>query len=252
MSEIKLLLASVVGASGRQQSVEVGHDSFNPKKAKNLTDLGNSQKENVSPDTLNPTQDKSSRKKCNDSIKVSKHVYSDSRILQFYECLNSAAWNKDNSFNETQYFDSISRWFETRYVNHKIPTNRSGNKAFTLSNAPGWIVAFCLTYAHAESEGTCNSVNLSVLDWVEDVDKNPDIPFGVPMCVQKKHIRSSSITLSEARQAFTWWKRIVKSFNEYSQNNNCGIKLYMDQFVSKLKVLGLFKDEQLAEFACEG
>ena len=252
MSEIKTLLASVVEASVTPQSVLKHCTSSEFKKTKNLTVLKNKQKDHVLSDTSKTLDNNLPHENCNDLVKVTKHVYSDSKIQQFYECLDSACYNKENSFNEAQYVGSISKWFETRYVNHKIPINKSGNKAFTLSNAPGWVVAFCLAYAHAETAGDCDTVYTSILEWVEDVGKNPDIPFGVPICVQKKKILSSSMTLNEVRHAFTWWKRIVQSFNNYSRNNNCGIKLYMDQFVSKLKVLRLFNDEQLVEFTCEG
>lgn len=251
MSEIKSLLLSVVGTSITLQSVQNKQNS-QFKNPKNLTVLKNKQKEQVPCNNLDRTENTLKDVKSNDLVKVSKHVYSDSKTPQFHECLESVCWNKENSFNETQYINSISAWFEARYVNHKIPTNRSGNKAFTLSNAPGWIVAFCLTYAHAETLNQCDNVYTNILEWIEDVNKNPDIPFGVPICVQKKKILSSNMTLDEVRRAFTWWKRIVKSFNDYSRNNNCGIKLYMDQFVSKLKVLKLFKDDELVEFTCEG
>lgn len=188
-------------------------------------------------------------------VPVIMHQYSESDVDAFKDVLFECAGNC-SEFDDPQYANfvgSVYGWFNFRYVSHRAyRTDENGNKsaAYGLKSAPGWMVAYSLLYANSLfTQPNADDYTLTIMhEWKMQVWDNPKNTYAVPSELQKSNLRNLNLTQEQVDKAYCFWRKFCDSFNMEASKQEVAVRLYYDQFASKLKLARLFNDDFVRQY----
>lgn len=188
-------------------------------------------------------------------VPVIMHQYSESDVDAFKDVLFECAGHC-SEFDDPQYANfvgSVYGWFNFRYVSHRAyRTDENGNKsaAYGLKSAPGWMVAYSLLYANSLfTQPNADDYTLTIMhEWKMQVWDNPKNTYAVPSELQKSNLKNLNLTQEQVDKAYCFWRKFCDSFNMEASKQEVAVRLYYDQFASKLKLARLFNDDFVRQY----
>lgn len=188
-------------------------------------------------------------------VPVIMHQYSESDIDSFRNVLFECAGHCQE-FDDKQYANfvgSVYSWFNFRYVTHRAyRKDENGNEspAYGLKSAPGWMVAYSLLYANSLfTQPNADDYTLTIMyEWKMQVWDNPKNTYAVPCELQKSNLKNLNLTQEQVDKAYYFWRKFCDLFNTEASKQEVPVRLYYDQFASKLKLARLFNDDFVRQY----
>ncbi len=188
-------------------------------------------------------------------VPVIMHQYSEGDIDSFrnvlFECAGHCLEFDDQQY--ANFVGSVYSWFNFRYVTHRAcRKDENGNESFAygLKSAPGWMVAYSLLYANSLfTQPNPDDYTLTIMhEWKMQVWDNPKNTYAVPCELQKSNLKNLNLTQEQVDKAYSFWRRFCDLFNSEAAKQEVPVRLYYDQFASKLKLARLFNDEFVRQY----
>jgi hypothetical protein len=188
-------------------------------------------------------------------VPVIMHQYSEGDIDSFRNVLFECAGHCQE-FDDEQYANfvgSVYSWFNFRYVTHRAyRKDENGNEspAYGLKSAPGWMVAYSLLYANSLfTQPNADDYTLTIMyEWKMQVWDNPKNTYAVPCELQKSNLKNLNLTQEQVDKAYSFWRKFCDLFNTEAAKQEVPVRLYYDQFASKLKLARLFNDDFVRQY----
>ena len=188
-------------------------------------------------------------------VPVIMHQYSESDIDSFRNVLFECAGHCQE-FDDEQYANfvgSVYSWFNFRYVTHRAyrkDDNGNESPAYGLKSAPGWMVAYSLLYANSLfTQPNADDYTLTIMyEWKMQVWDNPKNTYAVPCELQKSNLKNLNLTQEQVDKAYYFWRKFCDLFNTEAAKQEVPVRLYYDQFASKLKLARLFNDDFVRQY----
>lgn len=188
-------------------------------------------------------------------VPVIMHQYSESDVNAFKDVLFECAGHC-TEFDDEQYANfvgSVYSWFNFRYVTHRAcRKDENGNESFAygLKSAPGWMVAYSLLYANSLfTQPNPDDYTLTIMyEWKMQVWDNPKNTYAVPCELQKSNLKNLNLTQEQVDKAYYFWRKFCDLFNTEASKQEATVRLYYDQFASKLKLARLFNDDFVRQY----
>lgn len=188
-------------------------------------------------------------------VPVIMHQYSESDIGCFKDVLFECAGHC-LEFDDQQYANfvgTVYSWFNFRYCSHRAyRKDDDGNEspAYGLKSAPGWMVAYSLLYANSIfTQPNAEDYTLNIMhEWKMQVWDNPKNTYAVPCELQKSNLKNLNLTQEQVDKAYSFWRKFCDLFNSEAAKQEVPVRLYYDQFASKLKLARLFNDEFVRQY----
>lgn len=188
-------------------------------------------------------------------VPVIMHQYSEGDIDSFRNVLFECAGHCQE-FDDEQYANfvgSVYSWFNFRYVTHRAyrkDDNGNESPAYGLKSAPGWMVAYSLLYANSLfTQSNADDYTLTIMyEWKMQVWDNPKNTYAVPCELQKSNLKNLNLTQEQVDKAYYFWRKFCDLFNTEASKQDAAVRLYYDQFASKLKLARLFNDDFVRQY----
>lgn len=188
-------------------------------------------------------------------VPVIMHQYSEGDIDSFKDVLFECAGHC-LEFDDQQYANfvgTVYSWFNFRYCSHRAyRKDDDGNEspAYGLKSAPGWMVAYSLLYANSIfTQPNAEDYTLNIMhEWKMQVWDNPKNMYAVPCELQKSNLKNLNLTQEQVDKAYSFWRKFCDLFNSEAAKQEVPVRLYYDQFASKLKLARLFNDEFVRQY----
>lgn len=188
-------------------------------------------------------------------VPVIMHQYSEADVDSFKDVLFECAGHC-SEFDDEQYANfvgSVYSWFSFRYGSHRAyRKDENGNEspAYGLKSVPGWMVAYSLLYANSIfTQPNADDYTLTIMhEWKMQVWDNPKNTYAVPSELQKSNLKNLNLTQEQVDKAYYFWRKFCDLFNTEASKQEATVRLYYDQFASKLKLARLFNDDFVRQY----